>query len=193
MAEIRVMNADGTGARRVVGNLSRPDTSPAWSPDGRRLVFIRNTGTTSVLGIVNADGTNARLLKRAHSVYGSPSWSPTSNLIVYSDSGTALMAIAPNGTGKHPVLKRECPTGDGYTPKCTSFGDVAFSPTDRASRWRAATATPTQKRGSGCARPRHRPDARHRRPGGHPSGPATDARSCSRAPAALLRPKVQVR
>ena len=76
MAEIRVMNADGTGARRVVGNLRQPDTSPAWSPDGKRLVFARNTGTTYVLGIVNADGTNAHLLKRAHSVYGSPSWSP---------------------------------------------------------------------------------------------------------------------
>ena len=51
-----------------------------------------------------------------------------SNLIVYSDSGTALMAIAPDGTRKHPILKRECPTGDGYTPKCTWFGDAAFSP-----------------------------------------------------------------
>jgi TolB protein len=122
------MNADGTGARRVVGNPGQPDTSPAWSPDGRRLVFVRNTGGTYVLGIANADGTKARLLKRAHSVYGSPSWSPTSNLIVYSDSGTALMAITPDGTRKHVVLERECPTGDGYTPKCTSFGDVAFSP-----------------------------------------------------------------
>ena len=150
MAEIRVMNADGTGARRVVGNLRQPDTSPAWSPDGRRLVFIRNTGTTFVLGIVNADGSNARLLKRAHSVYGSPSWSPKSNLIVYSDSGTALMAIAPNGTGKHPVLKRECPTGDGYTPNAHRSAMSRSRPTDRESRWRAATATPTQKRGSGC-------------------------------------------
>ena len=128
LAEIRVMNANGSGMRRVVGNLRQPDTSPAWSPDGRRLVFARNIGTTFVLGIVNADGTNARLLKRAHSVYGSPAWSPESNLIVYSDSGTALMAIAPDGTRKHPILKRECPTGDGFTPKCARFGDVAFSP-----------------------------------------------------------------
>jgi hypothetical protein len=50
------MNADGTGARPLV-----PGTAPSWSPDSRRLVFVRRipgaAGLEAGLFLVGSDGT----------------------------------------------------------------------------------------------------------------------------------------
>ena len=51
----------------------------AWSPDGTRLAFIRaDVGMTSELWIMNADGSNRRLLTRGHNNAGvdHPRWAP---------------------------------------------------------------------------------------------------------------------
>ena len=58
-----VMNADGSGQRRLTRDASNSAT-PAWSPDGRKLAFesVRN-GTTGVY-VVNADGGGQRRLAR---------------------------------------------------------------------------------------------------------------------------------
>ena len=49
--EIAVMNSDGTGTRALTDNELR-DRQPAWSPDGRELVFASSAG----LRLIGADG-----------------------------------------------------------------------------------------------------------------------------------------
>jgi hypothetical protein len=46
--ELYVMNADGTGARRLLDHPGWDDIDPAWSPDGARIAFVsgRYRGTT---------------------------------------------------------------------------------------------------------------------------------------------------
>ena len=46
------MNADGTGQQNLTRNPAR-DVAPAWSPDGRRIAFVRNFEVY----VMNADGT----------------------------------------------------------------------------------------------------------------------------------------
>jgi Tol biopolymer transport system component len=122
-AAIDVVNADGTGVRRIVGKPGESDTSPAWSPDGKRLAFVRSKGGSLFLGVVNADGTGVHILKDAGNPYGTPTWSPDGGEIVFSDSGTDLVAVAPDGTNPHPLIQHDC------TPMfCTRFEDAAFSP-----------------------------------------------------------------
>ncbi len=49
------MNADGSGRRRLVRGWS-----PAWSPDGRQLAFLRGGTSSTDIYVVNADGTGPR-------------------------------------------------------------------------------------------------------------------------------------
>src|SRR2546429_3523781 len=50
-------------------------TTPAWSPDGKQLVFTGYDGGLSDLFVVNADGSNLRRLTNDKYAHLEPSWS----------------------------------------------------------------------------------------------------------------------
>jgi TolB protein len=75
-ADIYVINADGTGRRRVAANMP---SLPTWSPDGRKLAFSRHPG----IHVTNADGSGQRRLVPPPGApplslgeNWSPAWSP---------------------------------------------------------------------------------------------------------------------
>ncbi len=70
-----VMNADGSGARRLTTGLA---SSPAWSPDGSRIAFDDH-GAGEVWSIA-ADGSDAKRLAPAS---GGARWSPDGRSIVF--------------------------------------------------------------------------------------------------------------
>jgi TolB protein len=54
-----VMDADGTNVQRLTdGRFS--DYSPAWSPDGTQIAFVRQGYERAGLLVMNADGSNVR-------------------------------------------------------------------------------------------------------------------------------------
>jgi Tol biopolymer transport system component len=59
--DIWLMNADGTGATRLVGGPSR-DTQPTWSPDGQAIVYTSTKrGNTELWRIPVSGGHRARI------------------------------------------------------------------------------------------------------------------------------------
>jgi Tol biopolymer transport system component len=86
------------GAR--LGQLTRgrsTDEAPLFSPDGRRIVFVRNR---SELWVMNADGSGQR--KLASSAVA-PSWSPDSRLLAYVGAGSKLVFARLDGSARFVV------------------------------------------------------------------------------------------
>jgi WD40-like Beta Propeller Repeat len=74
--EVYVVNADGSGQRRLTRNAAG-DFAPTWSPDGRKIVFERRRDVNPMGGglyVVNADGSGQRRLTRDGQ--DAPAWSP---------------------------------------------------------------------------------------------------------------------
>jgi Tol biopolymer transport system component len=74
--DIYVVNADGTGLRRLTQGMD-----PSWSPDGTQIVFARWTEPWGIYAI-NGDGSNERLLFSS-SVARSPVFSPEGSEIAF--------------------------------------------------------------------------------------------------------------
>jgi Tol biopolymer transport system component len=56
--EIHVINADGTGERRLtVNEVGQDDRSPAWSPDSKKLAFAGVRNGVEGVHVMNADGS----------------------------------------------------------------------------------------------------------------------------------------
>ena len=104
--DIYVMNADGTGTRRLTSS-STNDKGPSWSPDGRRIAFSRSSDGGRVW-VMNADGTDARRLTEGLAEEGEPTWSPDGRWIAYTHraSGSDIREIwvaRPDGSGRRAV------------------------------------------------------------------------------------------
>ncbi len=63
------------------------DTSPSWSPDGRRMVFVSDRDGNPNLWMMNADGSEQRPLSLPGSYNTSPDWSADGFQIVYQSRG----------------------------------------------------------------------------------------------------------
>ena len=104
--DVYVMNADGTGTRRLTSGKGN-DSHPTWSPDGRRLVFDRDGDIFAM----NADGTDVTRISDVTAAEGEPSWSPDGKWIAYvrRTPGTAsreLWLMRPDGSRRRALTAR---------------------------------------------------------------------------------------
>lgn len=121
---LQLTTFDGTGSDTV--------TYPAWSPDGRQLVFSADsmpTSSTERLEVINADGSDRRVLIQQHGPrLQHASWSPDGARIVFSALGgyygSWIGVIRPDGSG-YQRIARHC---SGTSPEWSPDGArIAFS------------------------------------------------------------------
>ena len=108
-SDIYVMNADGSGKRRLTHD-ARSNAEPAWSPDGRRIAFKSSRDGNSEIYVMNADGSGKRNLTRNPAQDGRPSWSPDGRRIAFlSDRDGRLEAHVMNadGSGQRSLALQE--------------------------------------------------------------------------------------
>jgi TolB protein len=105
--DVFVMRADGTDVRALTRTRGVDDHSPAWSPSGRTIAFVRFSPTASFendIWTVRRDGRGSRLLVREPGWAVSLSYSPNGRQLVYRNSwvghsGSISVASTSGGTG----------------------------------------------------------------------------------------------
>ena len=110
--DLWVMNWDGSDQHQVTsGDPSSSDFEPAWSPDGRQLVFSssRGDGSWHLWTVDLADGS----LRQLAAGWGTqPSWSPDGARIAYSGL-SEIRVVNADGSDDHQLTYCACTASAG--------------------------------------------------------------------------------
>ena len=119
--EIYVMNADGSGLRRMT-NHPAIDVSPTWSPSGNHLAWVSDRTGSGRIYMMNADGTGQRVLISEEAYR--PTWS--------SEPFNEIAYAAKNGPG-YDIKVYSFQTGEArrITDGIGSNESPAFAPNGR--------------------------------------------------------------
>ena len=107
------MNADGSNVMRLT-NDKFIDTYPAWSPDGKKIVFDSDEMGAFEIYTINPDGTGRTQLTNIPVDNKYPAWSPDSKMIVFyskrdcmNDNGEIYIMNA-DGSNQIRVTRSDC-------------------------------------------------------------------------------------
>ncbi len=117
-----VMQADGRHKRRLTQS---HESDASWSPDGKRVVFVRELPRNrSDIFVINADGTGLHRLTRTEAAESEPAWSADGERIVFirgvgpwglpfamRRDGTSVKRLASTGHDS----SRGCPARRGFS------------------------------------------------------------------------------
>jgi TolB protein len=126
--DIYLINPDGSGRLNLTRTPAVHEDSPAWSPDGRRIVFARSENRrTEDIWVMNADGgEQVRLTDTPQLHDDRPAWSPDGQRIAFQRS-----SLGPPPEGVSDIYVVDAGGGDVTRLTTTAYvaeGNPAWSP-----------------------------------------------------------------
>ncbi len=119
--EVYAMNADGSYQTRLTNN-GWQELSPAWSPDGTKIAFVRLDSNYRIY-VMNADGSNQTQLTNYALGDYVPAWSPDSTKIAFGHGSGNSAVYVMNADGSNQTQL----TPDGQNPTWSPDGTkIAF-------------------------------------------------------------------
>ncbi len=127
------VSASGVGSNPTrLTNDKEAENYPAWSPDGKRLVYQRDFNGSAIY-VINADSTGQQRLSPTPGFDATPSWSPDGTKIVYvrlheapqpnKPPMTDIRVMNADGTGDHAILAN---TVFSVEPRWSVNGQLVF-------------------------------------------------------------------
>jgi Tol biopolymer transport system component len=83
-AEIYLASATGKGGVTNLSQHDAADVDPAWSPDGKRIVFNSDRDGAPNIFVMDADGKNVKQLTEEKVISRGPAWSPDGKKIAFT-------------------------------------------------------------------------------------------------------------
>lgn len=131
--DIYLMNADGTNRFRLPTINYNDD--PEFSPDGTRISYLCSRpfdgippGLNDEICVMNADGTNERILSKHPAVEWGAVWSPDSSKIAFVSNRTGNSEVyVMNADGNNQVNLSNNPAGDSNPTWLPDGTKIAFS------------------------------------------------------------------
>ncbi len=135
--EIYVVNADGSGQRRLTRGVT-----PAWSPDGRKIAFVRGRAGNSEIFVMNADGSATRRLTRQPAGGHGPAWSPDGRKILFQsgrDGNLEVYVMNADGSAQRNLTQEQ---GDDFGGAWSPDGRKISFATRRDGNWEVYVVNP---------------------------------------------------
>lgn len=95
------------------------DTTPSYSPDGKKVVFSSDRSGVQKLYVMNRDGTRTKKVTHGRGDYAKPAWSPDGRLIAFIRSSKGRFSvgvITPNGENERIMVSDYMIDGVKWSP-----------------------------------------------------------------------------
>jgi TolB protein len=120
-----VVNADGSGRRRLTQQRHVIERSPAWSPDGRTIAFVKGDPSRGIY-LMDTQGRHRGLLTKIFS--DDPAWSPDGKRLVFSSDYSPRPLYVIDADGRHLRRLATPPPAEGDDGYTYYYVSPAWSP-----------------------------------------------------------------